>query len=98
MNLPSYLPEYGFEDHKTVNHSLNFVDPDDPETHTQNIEAFWSTFKRKLRSQGFKNHAAQGVDDHFGEYMYKRVNGFGCFEKYINEIKFFYDRLKLNLE
>jgi hypothetical protein len=35
----------GFE-HLTINHSLNFVDPDDPLVHTQTIESLWSHAKK----------------------------------------------------
>ena len=28
-------------EHWKINHSLNFIDPNDPEVHTQNIERFW---------------------------------------------------------
>jgi hypothetical protein len=37
----------GFE-HLTINHSLNFVDPDDPLVHTQTIECLWSHAKKRL--------------------------------------------------
>lgn len=35
--------------HQTVNHSVNFVDQHNPDTHTQNIEASWSKIKRDMR-------------------------------------------------
>jgi transposase-like protein len=37
--------------HRTVNHSFNFVDPVDVDIHTQNIEGFWSLSKRFLRGK-----------------------------------------------
>jgi len=42
--------ELGLE-HRTVNHSLNFVNPADG-THTQNIESYWA--KQKLRIKSMK--------------------------------------------
>ena len=41
-NLLDFLPENDYDDHKLVNHSENFVDVLDKDTHAQNIEAFWS--------------------------------------------------------
>lgn len=42
------LPEYL---HLNVNHSINFVDPEDPDIHTQNIEGLWSRSKYYLRKK-----------------------------------------------
>ena len=41
------LKEY-FAAHKTVNHSLHFVRPDEPDVHTQNIESQWRSLKRNV--------------------------------------------------
>ncbi len=38
-------------DHDTIIHDTNFVDPADPEIHTQNIENCWGRVKRTLRAQ-----------------------------------------------
>lgn len=37
--------------HSTVVHERNFVDPNDPTIHTQNIENLWMRAKRKLKRQ-----------------------------------------------
>jgi len=54
--------------HLTVNHSRNFVDPNNPNAHTNTVERMWREVKRNIR--GF------GDDDHLGlylcEYMYRR--------------------------
>jgi transposase-like protein len=37
--------------HSVVVHDKNFVDPNDSEIHTQNIENLWMRAKRKLKRQ-----------------------------------------------
>lgn len=37
--------------HRTINHSTHFVDPNDRSLHTQNIEALWSRLKNFLRQK-----------------------------------------------
>jgi hypothetical protein len=37
--------------HETVIHDVNFVNPDNQDIHTQNIENMWMRVKRKLRRQ-----------------------------------------------
>lgn len=37
--------------HRTINHTYYFVDPNEPEIHTQGIESFWSHSKRALRKK-----------------------------------------------
>nr|CAD2140813.1 unnamed protein product [Meloidogyne enterolobii] len=41
--------------HATINHSKEYVDSEDPNVHTQNIESLWSTYKRKFRHQAGNN-------------------------------------------
>ena len=45
------LCEEGYK-HWRINHSLNFVDPDDREVHTQNIERLWRDVKEFVRHPG----------------------------------------------
>ena len=45
------LAELGYV-HKTINHSDNFVDPDDPTVHTQNIERLWRDVKEWMKRPG----------------------------------------------
>lgn len=51
----------------TVNHSINFVSPDDPEIHTQGIESLWSHVKRKLKIQFGTS------DDLLESYLYEFI-------------------------
>ena len=37
--------------HKVVLHERHFVDPDDEDMHTQNVENMWMRAKHKLRRQ-----------------------------------------------
>ena len=42
------LPEYS---HRSINHSLHFIDPNDSTIHTQNVEGLWSRSKYFLRKK-----------------------------------------------
>ena len=46
------LAEHGYV-HKCVNHSENFVDPDNPSIHTQNIERLWRDIKEWMKRLWF---------------------------------------------
>ena len=45
------LEDEGFQ-HLTVNHSVNFVDPTDPATHTNTVERLWREVKAKVPLYG----------------------------------------------
>lgn len=45
------MDEMNMYEHKVINHSINFVDPLDPTTHTQNIEGLWSRSKFFIRKR-----------------------------------------------
>lgn len=45
------LSDLGGFEHATVNHSIYFVDPFNPEIHTQNIEGLWSRSKYFIRKK-----------------------------------------------
>lgn len=62
----SGVSDNGFR-HKTVNHSFNFINPEDG-THTQKIEGTWSALKRKLRV----NNDKLNLDIYLFEYMYRK--------------------------
>lgn len=57
--------------HLTVNHRLNFVNPRDPNSHTQNVENLWRWAKRKFRSTT-KNRSKRYL--RISEFIYRRVN------------------------
>jgi hypothetical protein len=51
--------------HSVVNHSENFVSPEDSDIHTQLIESTWSSLKRFVRSRGGNK------GEHYLEYVYE---------------------------
>ena len=83
-NLNELLPEMEFK-HISLNHSKNFVNPDDLNAHTQNIEAFWSLHKRKLRLRGGTNYR-NNIEYYFGEHLYRNLHKFDLFEVMIDRI------------
>lgn len=51
----------------SVNHRLHFVDPENPNVHTQNIERLWRTLKEGMRGVSNENY-----DLHLNEFMFRR--------------------------
>ena len=50
IHLADHIPELDLT-HYSVNHSENFVSPEDREIHRQTIESFWLILKRFLRKK-----------------------------------------------
>ena len=68
----------GVYEHDVVVHQRNFVDPDDPDIHTQNIENTWMRAKKKLRRQ--HGTTAQLFQSYLAEFLWRnrvRNNRFG---------------------
>ena len=61
------LSQVGFQ-HGTVNHSLNFVDPETG-VHTNKIESTWWAVKRSLPPTHTRK---ANLVNHFGEYIWRR--------------------------
>ena len=51
----STLSNHGYT-HYQINHSANFVDPQDCSIHTQNIESLWRCFKKHSKRPEMKQH------------------------------------------
>ena len=72
----------GVYTHAVINHSENFVDPDDAETQTQSVENFWMRAKRKLRRQCGTSEAL--FPSYLSEFMYgNRLRDLGVFTEFI---------------
>jgi hypothetical protein len=71
--------------HFSVNHSNNFVDPDDPNVHTQTVESRWNAIKRKLKRKG--TNVVKFLDEYLIEYCYKKKFQNGIFSQILLDIK-----------
>jgi hypothetical protein len=72
---------HGIYTHSVVVHQHNFVDPNDPDVHTENVENMWMRAKRKLRRQFGTSRAL--FPSYLHEFVYRnRFRGqdlFGVF-------------------
>lgn len=70
----------------SINHSLHFVDPDNADIHTQNIENCWLHAKKKLRAQ--HGTIIRDLSGYLCEYMFKRRFGkFNSFQEFLIIVK-----------
>ena len=74
--------------HRTVNHSLHFVDPVTG-VHTQHAESNWSTAKEKLKKMK-GNTNPNFLIEYLHEFMWRRWYGDthpnGCFQRLLQDI------------
>jgi transposase-like protein len=56
--------------HHVINHSQNFVDPNNPFIHTQTIENHWKHLKAWLKSRG--SNLGTKMEEYLVEYLYKK--------------------------
>jgi superfamily II DNA helicase RecQ len=61
------LKKLGF-DHRTVNHSINFVDPQTG-AHTQRVESLWGVCKKWCKKQNY--HHSEYLQDYLYEWCFK---------------------------
>jgi hypothetical protein len=59
--------------HLTVNHSQNFVNPLNPDAHTQTIESQWQKFKQRHKTQ-FGTHETL-FSTYIGDFMWRKRFG-----------------------
>lgn len=73
----------GITAHRTVNHSLNFVDPVTG-VHTQNVESYWNRVKIKLKKM--KGCHADHLPGYLDEFMWRERYGTYTAEAFANII------------
>ncbi|KAG0441466.1 hypothetical protein DMUE_1036 [Dictyocoela muelleri] len=76
----SALQESTVFEHRQINHSLNFVDPEDYSIHTQTIEGLWGLMKRFLRDKNgiTKEQQSDFFNTIFLEHKIEKRKRFNC--------------------
>ena len=70
-------------EHRTVNHSQHFVNPDDG-THTNTIEGTWNGIKMKVAS---RKRCREGVEEHLLEFIWRRKNSSNLWASFLQAMK-----------
>lgn len=65
----SGLSNLGYR-HDVVNHTVNFISPDDPSIHTQGIENVWGCLRRFLRSKG--TYTRRDINGYMAEFIFRK--------------------------
>ena len=65
------LEDEGYE-HHTICHKRNFVDPEDPNIHTQIIECQWRYAKNNYPANSTRNDLKES---YLQEYLYRKKHG-----------------------
>jgi IS1 family transposase len=83
--LPAYedINSLGFN-HKTVNHSENYVLPEDKQVHTQTIEGYWKHLRAFLSRK--KAYRRNNLSRFLREFIFRR-NAPDCFECVLSAIQ-----------
>jgi transposase-like protein len=75
--------------HQFVNHNMHFVDPADPNVHTQGIEGTWSAIKRSMRH--LQGTSRDLFPTYLFQYMFRRFHGnTKIFQHLLEEIRIQY--------
>ena len=84
QNLPQ-----GYQ-HLTVNHNINFLAPNQPNVHTQSVEATWGSLKKHLREMHAHNRKLWPT--YIYNYMFRRAhNNEKIFQNILYWIAQYYD-------
>ena len=69
--------------HRVINHSENFVDPVDPQIHTQNIERLWRDIKEWAKRPGIRS---QYLGQYLARYLFvTSVSDQGLLHRFLKE-------------
>ena len=63
--------DYGAYTHSTIIHRRNFVDPNDSNIHTQNVENLWMRLKKKLRR--LNGSSKNLIGSHICEFIWRNL-------------------------
>ena len=79
----------GIYTHDVIVHERHFVDPEDINIHTQNVENLWMRVKRKLRRQYGTSHAL--FSSYLHEFMWRNANKkFQLFSAFMSHVSSIY--------
>ncbi len=70
--------------HFSVNHSENFVNPNNPQIHIQTIESRWNVIKRHLKRK--ETNITKFMDEYLLEYIFKKTFKDNLFEMFLEKI------------
>ena len=73
--------------HYGINHSLNFVNPDEPHIHTQNIERLWRDVKEIVKRPGMRT---EYIKQYLGRYLFIKRYGNNSLHHFLTELKNLY--------
>lgn len=80
--------------HSTVNHSINFVCPNDTSVHTQTIESHWAKIKRDMRRR-IGRMSVSTFEAYLVEYVWRNTfsSNDELFGDFLSAINYFYPQL-----
>jgi hypothetical protein len=82
----SHLNEQAYT-HSVVNHTENFLNPDNPNVHTQNVENLWRCFRRFLNTKGTRTH--RHLSEYIQEFIFRKL-AIDAFDTMLLEIERMY--------
>ena len=78
------LAEVGYS-HGMVNHSKNFVHPDNKFIHTQKVENLWRWLKDFLKKKG--TNRITHLNQYLVEYHFRKMHPDDCFQPLLEAVK-----------